>query len=102
MFENEPEIVLGGVSVESGGGKGTGIGVAVEVSVTVKDGGTAVAVDASKLAGMFEATGDLSDWGGEAGMVASVRQTGSEGAVMRFEVVVGEGAEKAGFLRVAP
>ena len=79
-----------------------GIGVAVEVSVTVKDGGTAVAVDASKLAGMFEATGDLSDWGGEAGMVASVRQTGSEGAVMRFEVVVGEGAEKAGFLRVAP
>ena len=95
LFENEPAIVLGAVSVEGGG-------ASVGVSVSVKDGERDAEVDAAKVAGMFEATGSLVDWEGDAKLSATATPTGSEGVTMQFEVVPGDGTARAVFLRIAP
>jgi hypothetical protein len=102
LFENEPEIVLGEVSVGRSGAKAAGSGVAVEVSVKVNDGGTAVAVDASKVMNMFEATGNLGDWDETSAIPVTVTPTGSEGPVMQFEVVPDDPTTDKAFLRLAP
>jgi hypothetical protein len=100
LFENEPEIALGGVSVGHGEAKGEGGVVALEVTVTVKDGGNAGAVDADKVAGMFEATSDPRDWTAKTRAVAT--PMGNEDSTMKFKVQPpGEMAQKA-FLRIAP
>jgi hypothetical protein len=100
LFGNEPEIVLGGVSVASPGAKGEADGVALEVSVTVKDDGNAVSVDAAKVAALFEATSDPCDWTATIRAVAT--PMGSESLTMKFKVQPpGEMAQKA-FLRIAP
>ena len=50
LFENEPSITLGGVSVETGEeGKRDAAGTILKVSVTVKDGDQVVDVDAAKV-----------------------------------------------------
>jgi hypothetical protein len=100
LFENEPEIVLDGVSVASPEAKSEGDGVALEVVVTVRDGGNAVAVDADKVADLFEVTSDLCNWTAKTRAVAT--PMGSETLTMKFKVQPpGEMAQKA-FLRIAP
>ena len=95
LFANEPEIVLGGVTVER---KATG--PVVGVTVTVKDGGSAVAVDTGKVAGLFQCTGDLGDWTGAAVMNPAVTPQKGEGTTMHFEIVPGNGTTGGAFLRI--
>ena len=95
LFENEPTILLGAALLE-------GEGASLEVSVTVNDGENAATVDAGKVAGMFVATSDLGDWAGPGKLVVTATQTGSDGATMRFAVTMGDGTDKAAFLRLAP
>lgn len=90
LFENEPTIQIGGVAI------------ALEVRVIVNDGEREVLVDADKVAGMFEATGDAGDWGGEGRLPAVAMPTGADGAEMRFKVLPGDGTAGAAFLRIAP
>ena len=66
--------------------------------MTVKDGEQAVAVDAEKVATLFECTGDLTNWAGAAVEVSVEPQEG-EGEEMRFRVTPGEGTSQA-FLRI--
>jgi uncharacterized repeat protein (TIGR02543 family) len=96
LFENEPEIQIDGVGVSRSGSKGEGTGIAMEVSVTVNDGEREVAVDAGKIAGMFEMSRDLADWGGR----ASATETGGDGATMQFKVFTGDETAQAAFLRL--
>lgn len=59
-FENEPEIVITSASFD-----GSEI-VSGIVSVSVTDGGSPHRIDPKRLASMFRATSDLSDWDGHA------------------------------------
>ena len=104
MFGEEPTIHIDGVAVgRDGAAKVAENGAAMEVRVTVRDGGQAVPVDAGKIAGMFEATGDLRDWGGDDKLFVTVRQMAGDGAVMQFQVAPGDGtASGAAFPRLAP
>ena len=73
--------------------------------MTVKDGGRAVPVDAEKVAGMFEATGDLDDWNGAAKLLVNVEVVGdclqgTASPTMRFKVTAGDGAAEKAFLRI--
>ena len=101
LFENEPVIVLGG-GAEAGvrGTRAAGGGV-FEVSVTVKDGDKTVAVDAGKVAGLFECTDDLGDWTGETALVPTVVFKSAEGETLLFEVTPGDGTATKAFLRIA-
>lgn len=90
LFGNEPTIQIGGVAV------------ALEVRVIVNDGEREVLVDADKVAGMFEATGDAGDWNGTGRLPASVMQTSVDGTSMQFKVVPGDGTAGAAFLRIVP
>ena len=103
LFENEPVVVLGvPAAAEEGGEKGSrGAGEAQwVVSVTVKDGDKTVAVDAGKVAGLFECTGDLGDWTGEAALVPTVVFKSAEGETLLFEVTPGDGTVPRAFLRI--
>ena len=107
LLENEPEVEFGAIEVgtaEGGGSQGSA-GTVATVSVTVKDGGRAVQVDAEKVAGMFEATGDLDDWNGAAKLPVNVEVVGdgSQGtanSTMRFKVTAGDGAAERTFMRI--
>ena len=90
LFENEPTIQIGGVAI------------ALEVRVVVNDGEMEVLVDADKIAGLFEATGNPGDWNGTATLPAIAKPTGADGAEMRFKVLPGDGTSGAAFLRIAP
>ena len=68
-------------------------------SVTVKDGEKVVAVDAAKVAAMFEATSDLGDWNGAAKIEPEVHVIDG-GTTMRFIVSLGSGADDKAFLRI--
>ena len=102
LLENEPEIVIGEVGVSGDGVLGT-THPSVTVSVTVKDGGEAIAVDAVKVAAMFEATSDLDDWDGTAKLPVSVEAVEAakvgNGYSMQFQVALPANAERA-FLRI--
>ena len=102
LLENEPEIVIGEVGVSGDGVLGT-THPSVTVSVTVKDGGEAIAVDAMKVAAMFEATSDLDDWDGTAKLSVSVEAVEASnvgnGYSMRVQVALPANAERA-FLRI--
>jgi len=102
LLENEPEIAIGEVGVSEDGALGITY-PSVTVSVTVKDGGTAIAVDAVKVAAMFEATSDLDDWDGTAKLPVSVEAVEAanvgNGYSMRFQVALPANAERA-FLRI--
>ena len=102
LLENEPEIAIGKVGVSEDGALGI-THPSVTVSVTVKDGGTAIAVDAVKVAAMFEATSDLDDWVGTAKLPVSVEAVEAanvgNGYSMRFQVALPANAERA-FLRI--
>ena len=71
------------------------------VAVTVKDGDSAVAVSAAKVAAMFEATGDLGDWTGAAKLTPMVTTSGTDAnGKMTFVVTPGDGTATKAFLRI--
>ena len=98
LLENEPEITIGDVVAVAGGAFGA-THTAVTVSVTVKDGGEVVAVDAAKVAAMFEATSDLGDWDGVAKIVPTV-QVVDDCATPKFTVTLDSSADEKAFLRI--
>ena len=100
MFGNEPTIMLGFAEKDEIREAGEGVAGVFKVTVTVKDGENVVAVDAEKVAALFECTGDLADWTGEAALVPVVETKGAEGDVLRFEVTPGDGTVSRAFLRI--
>ena len=117
LFENAPvieivEAAIGGKGTQETGtqGQGTGTeGIALTVSVIVKDGEDAVQCAAEKVKEMFEATGDLGDWGGSGrdgaqpsqnALPITVTVEAGEGDTMRFRVTPGDGTATRAFLRI--
>lgn len=100
LFENEPTVEIGDVSVATDEDSGEGSRhTTMTVSVAVKDGERAVTVNREKVAAMFEATGDLGDWNGAA-LVPRVQSLGKSGDAMRFTVTPGDGTAAKAFLRI--
>ena len=98
LFENEPTVEIGELAIAESEGAGT---TAMTVAVTVKDGESAVAVDAEKVAAMFEATGDLGDWNGAAKLTPTVTTSGTDASgKMTFVVTPGDGTASKAFLRI--
>ena len=98
LFENEPIIKMCDVSIESSPGCG-GVQGTMIVGVAVKDGERTVAVDAAKVAAMFEATSDLGDWNGAA-LPVTIEPLGCENAAMQFRVAPSSYAAPQVFLRI--
>ena len=74
---------------------------AMTVAVTVKDGESAVAVSAAKVAAMFEVTGDLGDWNGASELTPTVTTSGTDASgKMTFVVTPGDGTASKAFLRI--
>ena len=98
LFENEPTVEIGELAIVDGESAGT---TAMTVAVTVKDGESAVVVDAAKVAAMFEATGDLGDWTGAAKLTPTVTTSGTGASgKMTFVVIPGDGTAAKAFLRI--
>ena len=98
LFENEPTVEIGELSIGMGESAGT---TAMTVAVAVKDGERAVAVSAAKVAAMFEATGDLGDWTGVAKLTPTVKTSGTDASgKMTFVVTPGDGTAAKAFLRI--
>ena len=98
LFEYEPTVEIGELSIGEGENAGT---TAMAVVVTVKDGEMVVAVDAEKVAAMFEATSDLGDWTGAAKLMPTVTTTGIDAnGKMTFVVTPGDGTASKAFLRI--
>ena len=98
LFENEPIIKMCDVSIESSPGCG-GVQGTMIVGVAVKDGERTVAVEAAKVAAMFEATSDLGDWNGAA-LPVTIEPLGCENAAMQFRVAPSSYAAPQVFLRI--
>lgn len=103
LFENAPTVEIEEVSLgdsdEMGGGVGAN-GSTMTLAVTVKDGEVPVSCVATKVAALFEATGDLGDWTGAAKLTPTVKVETGEGATMRFTVTPGDGTQPRAFLRI--
>ena len=98
LFENEPTVEIGELAIGEGESAGT---TAMTVAVTVKDGESAVAVNAAKVAAMFEATSDLGDWTGAAKLTPTVTTSGTDASgKMTFVVTPGDGTAAKAFLRI--
>jgi len=98
LFENEPTVEIGELAIVDGESAGT---TAMTVAVTVKDGESTVAVDAAKVAAMFEATGDIGDWSGAAKLTPTVTTSGIDASgKMTFVVTPGDGTAAKAFLRI--
>ena len=98
LFVNEPTVEIGELAIVGGESAGT---TKMTVAVTVKDGASAVAVDAAKVAAMFEATGDLGDWNGVAKLTPTVTTSGTDASgKMTFVVTPGDGTANRAFLRI--
>ena len=104
LFENEPTIEIGELSVATVAPMSGGEGAAATqmiVAVIVKDGERVVAVDAEKVTAMFEATGDLGDWNGAAKLTPTVSQFWIDAnGKMSFTVMPGDGTASRAFLRI--
>ena len=99
LFENEPTVEIGELAIEERS-SGT-LAPTLTVAVTVKDGETAVTVNAEKVAAMFEATCDLGDWNGAAKLTPTVTPSGTDASgKMTFVVTPGDGASNRAFLRI--
>jgi hypothetical protein len=101
LFENEPEIVLDGMSTVRPEAKGEENSVALKVAVTVRDGGIAVMVDAAKVTALFEATSDLRDWDGKTRIPVTAIPLEREGPSMKFRVQPDSETTQNTFLRIA-
>ena len=98
LFENEPTVEIGELTISDGESAGT---TAMTVAVIVKDGERVATVDAAKVAAMFEATGDLVDWNGAARLTPTVTITGTDASgKMTFVVTPGDGTAARAFLRI--
>ena len=99
LFENEPTVEIAEVAI---GERSSGtLAPTMTVAVTVKDGESAVAVNAAKVAAMFEATGDLGDWNGAAKLMPTVTTSGTDASgKMTFTVIPGDGTAAKAFLRI--
>ena len=97
LFANEPAVAIDELVVSDGESAGT---TAMIVSATIKDGDQTVTVDASKVAAMFEATSDVTDWSGAAKLTPEVVVEDGEGEPMRFKVMPGDGTAPRAFLRI--
>ena len=97
LFENEPAIRLTGLEV-GGGGKD---GPSMRVTVEVKDGDGTVLVEPGRMAGMFEATGELGGWEGETALTPTADgATRNSDGTMSFDISPGGNAPASVFLRV--
>lgn len=104
LFENEPTVEITEVSVAAdvplSGGEGAAA-TQMTVAVTVKDGERVVAVDADKVAAMFEATCDLGDWSGASKLTPTATTLGTDASgKMTFTVTPGDGTAEKAFLRI--
>lgn len=99
LFTQTPKIKLGDVATERFAAKRSA-GVSMTVSVVVMDGVDAVEVASEKVAAMFEATSDLSDWTGAAKLTPTVEVLEGDRAAMRFRVTPGDGTATRAFLRI--
>lgn len=99
VFQNEPKTEITAAHVEPAE---EGTGVAIVVTIQVKDGENAMAVASAKVAEMFEATSDLSDWNGEGKKLTPTVTdlTQGCGTSVSFKVKPGDGAAKSAFLRI--
>ena len=74
----------------------------IAVTIRVRDGANVMAVASAKVAEMFEATRDLSDWNGEGKKltptVTDLTQGGGE--TVSFKVKPGDGTAASAFLRI--
>ena len=94
LFENAPKVEFEELTIgEDGPSDGT-----MTVSVTVKDGEDSVACSAEKVKSLFEATGNLGDWAGDAKLPVEVEVIGT--SPMRFRVTPGDGSSPSAFLRI--
>ncbi len=99
LFENDPEITFAGLEITDPARSESS--PHLQVTVVVKDGEEIALVDQAKVAGMFEATGDLGDWDGEAKLTPSVSDaTRNLDGTMTFTVVPGDGTATSAFLRI--
>ena len=101
LFANEPTIRIDGIGFGDGATRDADGDVALEIRVTVQDGENTVAVDAAKVAAMFEITANPANWSGEGRLPATSTQTGRDGDVLLYEVAPGDGLEGKAFLRLA-
>ena len=101
LFENEPEIQIGGIALERGGAKSATSSTTLEIRVTVKDGETSVPVDAAKVAALFDAATTPGDWEVTPRLPVTATQTGTFGDTLLFRVSPGTGTEPAIFLRLS-
>lgn len=100
LFQNDPRPEITAASV---GPAEDGLGVEIAVTIQVKDGENAMAVASAKVAEMFEATSDLSDWNGKGKLMPTVAdQTQGRCTSVSFRVKPGDGTAKSAFLRVRP
>ena len=100
LFENEPTIQIGGLSLDGGAEGSRAPGTSWEIRVTVKDGENVASVDADKVAALFEATRQLGDWTEASLLPLSVTAKGSDGDTILFDVTPAEESAPSAFLRL--
>ncbi len=98
LFENAPKVEFEELAVGDNGTSGTE--GTVTIAVTVKDGEDSVECSAEKVKSLFEATGNLGDWAGDAKLPVEVEVIGT--SPMRFRVTPGDGTSPSAFLRIRP
>lgn len=107
LFANEPRIHFGNVAQAAPKAIGTQQSPTLSVHVAVMDGNTPVAVQAEKVAVLFQATSDLGDWNGDAKLDVAVEVVGEPDGdafagdtTLHFIVTPGDGRQKRAFLRI--
>lgn len=100
LLANEPTIQIGGISFATGEAKSADAAPSLEIRVTVNDGEAPAAVDATKVAALFAATGNPADWESTP-LPVEASQSGSEDDTLLFQVTPGTGTEPAIFLRLS-
>jgi uncharacterized repeat protein (TIGR02543 family) len=104
LFGNEPDIQLVGFEMGEAGAGTTSRGTDVAtmgIRIRVLDGDEMVRVDPGKAGALLAATGDLTDWTGEAKLEATVTSAAvEEDGTLVFRVTFGEGAVDRAFLGI--
>lgn len=86
LFENEPTIQIGGLSLDGGAVGRRATGTPWEIRVAVKDGDKTASVDADKVAALFEGTRQIGDWTDTYLLPLSVTAKGTDGDTLLFDV----------------
>ena len=85
LFENEPDIRIGGLSLAGGVEGRREAGAPLEIRVSIKDGDSAAAVDAAKVAALIEASTDSGDW--DTLLPVTATPAGTDGETLLFQIV---------------